>query len=567
MKTPYEKAAASRFWSTGVKDRINRDLNFDLPSLLDAIEDDSVISAAGSCFAQHIGQQLKKREFKFLTSAFSADRVESFGLGNIYTTKQMRQWLEFCLGERVWSEETVFYDNLGQIHDHLIPNLKPKSTISAISEKRILISKEIVSQLKKSNVFIFTCGLTEQWESQYEEAFAACPGTVAGEFDSKKHHFKNLSYRQIADDLISIEQLICRINPKIKFIYTVSPVPLTATAEDEHVLVATSFSKAKLRAAVGEHVKHSSISTYFPSYEIITHASKQDHRFENNLRSVSDSGVQSVMSHAFDEIRQANPQTQIIDADQNVEIECEEQKLESLNRARCSSKIENDVFLIGDSHMGRLAEAFSMLGKPIHGGQIMNGSGWTDEKLQISSETIFLPEESPDSVEIWELTFQRLAGCKGNAKIYTNIGFQTHRSIAFAANQSGVQHLNLLNVAEYFSKSQTRILEILTRLGEYGQVTFVEDPNCYSVVYTSSPAEQAYVENIRVNLPVYAAYMRQLSLMLGYGYKSKFHSILDEICEETGGVKSIFSTDSTHGSDLYYAKLCSKLISEDGLFE
>ena len=43
------------------------------------------------------GADMVERDYKFLVSTLSGDRTESFGLGNIYTTRQMKQWIEFFL--------------------------------------------------------------------------------------------------------------------------------------------------------------------------------------------------------------------------------------------------------------------------------------------------------------------------------------------------------------------------------------------------------------------------------------------------------------------------------------
>ena len=42
-----------------------------------------------------------------------------------------------------------------------------------------------------------------------------------------------------------------RRTPKLRILLTVSPVPLTATAGDDHVLLATTYSKSVLRAGRG----------------------------------------------------------------------------------------------------------------------------------------------------------------------------------------------------------------------------------------------------------------------------------------------------------------------------
>ena len=59
-------------------------------------------------------------------------------------------------------------------------------------------------------------------------------------------------------------------NRGLRFLLTVSPVPLTATNSGNHVLVATVDSKSRLRAVAGQLARTVSRVDYFPSYEIIS---------------------------------------------------------------------------------------------------------------------------------------------------------------------------------------------------------------------------------------------------------------------------------------------------------
>ena len=202
----------------------------------------------------------------------------------------MKQWIEFFLGTREWSDKTFFEDNKNLFHDYLLPHLPSVSSKAQLLDRRVKVGDEFISHISVADVFIFTCGLTEQWVTRCDETLTICPGTVVGKYDPEQHYFINLDFSDILHDLSKIEEYILKLNPGINFIYTVSPVPLTATAEEEHVLVSTCFSKSKLRAAVGEHVRKSKKSEYFPSYELITHSNLGDWRFESNLRSVSSNG-------------------------------------------------------------------------------------------------------------------------------------------------------------------------------------------------------------------------------------------------------------------------------------
>ena len=84
-----------------------------------------------------------------------------------------------------------------------------------------------------------------------------------------------------------------------RVLLTVSRVPLTATATDNHVLVATMESKSILRAVAAETIEDRSFIDYFPSYEIINSPVYRGSFFEPNQRSVNHHGVDHVMNMFF----------------------------------------------------------------------------------------------------------------------------------------------------------------------------------------------------------------------------------------------------------------------------
>ena len=62
----------------------------------------------------------------------------------------------------------------------------------------------------------------------------------------------NFRVTQVLGDIREAFDFVRDRNPRIRFLITVSPVPLVATAEDRHVLVSTVYSKSVLRAVCGE---------------------------------------------------------------------------------------------------------------------------------------------------------------------------------------------------------------------------------------------------------------------------------------------------------------------------
>ena len=368
---PYLDGKKESFWSSGVRASLENYQKVSIDNLFYLIKRDTTVSAAGSCFAQHIGKNLLKRKYKFILSQYSKNKFQSFGLGNIYTARQLRQWLEFCNKTRHWSKNTFFKDANDKFFDYLIPEREPVNSLDILNKNRDKIAEEIISNLCETDVFIFTCGLTEACQTSTGEVLAIAPGTLFGTYDPMTFQFINFDYVEVRNELMEIEKCIVQINPQVKFIYTVSPVPLTATSMPEHVLIANNYSKSTLRAAVGDHVKSSQKSFYFPSYELITHNTLGDWRFEKNLRSVAEKGVEFVMRHGFGEKKEGenvvNPKTEL---NENREIHCEEEKIETLNRIKKSNSDCSEIFLIGDSHFGKYAKYLDKFGVNLMEGKL-----------------------------------------------------------------------------------------------------------------------------------------------------------------------------------------------------
>jgi hypothetical protein len=105
----------------------------------------------------------------------------------------------------------------------------------------------------------------------------------------------NFTVGEIIEDLQSLVGLFLKKNPQARILLTVSPVPLIATHQKQHVLEATTYSKSALRTAAGEVANFNANVAYFPSYEIITGSYSRGRYFAEDLRRVTDEGVHHVM--------------------------------------------------------------------------------------------------------------------------------------------------------------------------------------------------------------------------------------------------------------------------------
>lgn len=311
MSHPYRDAPADRFWRKAVAlPGIATDPVTPLPFRISPTDR---IMTAGSCFAQHISRHLRKSGFDFLVTepahpllpdavaeAFHYGRFTA-RYGNIYTARQLLQLLHRAEG-RLKPLDGAWKEDDGRWIDPLRPLIHPGgfASLEELERDRTQHLVAVMQAFERLDVLVFTLGLTESWVAAMDgTVYPACPGTAGGRFDASLHHFHNQSAGEVIADLTDFINGLRRINPRARVILTVSPVPLVATATDRHVLQATSYSKAVLRVAAESVAITLPDVAYFPSYEIITGPQARGHYFADDLRSVTDEGVDRVMNLFF----------------------------------------------------------------------------------------------------------------------------------------------------------------------------------------------------------------------------------------------------------------------------
>jgi len=344
MEHPYVGLPDRAYWRTGVASKNHLEIG-DLYRKKFDINPTDAVATAGSCFAQHIGRQMVERGFSFrdfepAPSYMREEVAPSFGykmysarFGNIYTARQLKQLFLRSLGEfkpleKYWEKDDRYYDPFR-------PSIEPHGYGSP--DELLVVQAGHLTAVREmfltSDVFVFTLGLTEGWISKQDGAvYPTCPGTVAGSFDAKKYEFHSFTYPEILEDFEFIIERTRLINSNLKFVLTVSPVPLTATASGDHILSANSYSKSVLRAIAGDLSRKYDFIDYFPSYEIIAAASSRGMFYEPNMRSVTKSGVKHVMSYFFSEhkvseVSMAKSEPLLLKSAS--EVICDEEKLDA----------------------------------------------------------------------------------------------------------------------------------------------------------------------------------------------------------------------------------------------
>ncbi len=310
---PYRSLPASNFWSRAVATPGAHEVD-PMTGAPFMITQADQVGTMGSCFAQHLSRFLQRSGLNYFVPE-GGEQDQGYGVfsaryGNVYTVRQAVQLFDRAYGafaplDEVWRSGDRWVDPFR-------PQVEPggfatQTDVLADRERHLAAVREVFEQ---SSVLVFTLGLTEGWRDRRDGAmYPVVPGASGGEFDPDRHEFVNFTAAEVTEDLLVFIDRVRSVNPGVRFLLTVSPVPLIATYTDKHVLTATTYSKSVLRVAAAEAERARPDVVYFPSYEVITSVAAGNGYYEDDLRSVSDRGVAHVMrvfSRHFLELAEAS---------------------------------------------------------------------------------------------------------------------------------------------------------------------------------------------------------------------------------------------------------------------
>jgi hypothetical protein len=307
LTNPYSDLPDSQFW--------RRAVSVVEPHLIDPIVGPKFkitrqdrVATAGSCFAQHLSKNLAAIGFNYFVaetgSHLSVDdrRRRNFSVfsaryGNIYTVRQALQLFREAFGSYA-RQECVWQRDDGRYVDAFRPTVEPEGYESP---QDVLAAREehldhVRRVFLESQIFVLTLGMTEGWiHRSGGDLYPLAPGVAAGRFHPQIHEFVNFRVDEVIADLNTLLTELKRVNPDVRVLLTVSPVPLAATFEPRHVLVSTAFSKSVLRVAAGVAADRYAWVDYFPAYEIITGNFNMGRYFDEDRRGIQAAGVRHVM--------------------------------------------------------------------------------------------------------------------------------------------------------------------------------------------------------------------------------------------------------------------------------
>ena len=247
----------------------------------------------GSCFARNVEVLLDKHGFNLPVFSetidqniyHSAPHFPHTAL-NKYNPHSMALEILRAVGEFKPEDEGLISFGDGKWFDPQMSFTKlcDESLVRETREKLNNIIKELLT----SNVLILTLGLTETWfDANTGIIFNNSIASVAPYLRNSLKLF-NSRPQETYDILVFALKKLKEINPELKVIVTVSPVPLTQTFLSQDVISANTYSKASLRVAAQMLYEDLSFVDYYPSYEMVTNSPRNLSWQEDQIHVTSD---------------------------------------------------------------------------------------------------------------------------------------------------------------------------------------------------------------------------------------------------------------------------------------
>lgn len=236
-------------------------LDFKPKAFPEKIAHEQNIFLAGSCFTEHIGAKLEQHKFNILQNPN----------GILFNTASLSQSIINYIDEKIYTAEELFHFNeLWTSWDH---HSKFSSIAKEICLQQINDSQAAAHNfLKTADWAILTLGsafvyeLTE--EKQKGRIVANCHKLPASSFTKRL-----LGLEEVLTQLDGLIYRLKKFNPKLKIIFTISPVRHLREG-----LIENNRSKATLIQAVHQVVDKFAGLYYFPAYELVID-DLRDYRF------------------------------------------------------------------------------------------------------------------------------------------------------------------------------------------------------------------------------------------------------------------------------------------------
>ena len=230
------------------------------PQKFNQIDYNSEIFFLGSCFSENIGDKFEY--FKFQSSVNP--------LGILFHPLAIENLITRSINKDYYSEDEIV------CHNEQWSSLDAHSRLNSSTKEEVLTNlnnalDQTHKQLDESTHITITLGTSWVYRHIASDRIVA----NCHKLPQKQFLKELLSVEEITQSLEAIISLVRSINPKVNFIFTVSPV--------RHIkdgFVENTQSKSHLIAAIHNVVESRKQQYYFPSYEIMMDELR-DYRFYN----------------------------------------------------------------------------------------------------------------------------------------------------------------------------------------------------------------------------------------------------------------------------------------------
>lgn len=200
----------------------------------------SKVLTIGSCFANNLGQELKKQGIETTSLTMPSN------LQNVFSIESFFKWV------------------VKDIDDDKMCWQETNGNVYSPDESRI----EFLNDIKKSDMIVITLGLSEVWKDKKTGLifWRAVPKEI---YDESRHDFYLASVDETCISIERIIDLILEANTECKIVITLSPVPLSATFRGKSCITSDCVSKSILRVAIDTTCSKFNFIKYWPSYEYV----------------------------------------------------------------------------------------------------------------------------------------------------------------------------------------------------------------------------------------------------------------------------------------------------------
>ena len=240
----------------------------------------SKIFGIGSCFAENMGAKFDFYKFQ--------NHVNPFGI--IFNLVSICKIIERVVTNKFFTDTDVFYyENRWHCFEVHSKNSYENREILLGNLNKILTETRIF--LQQSTHIILTLGTSWVYENiDNEKVVANCYKLPQKQFVKKL-----ISTEDTTDYIKKIIFLIQSINPKVNFIFTVSPVRHIKDGFFEN-----NVSKGILMQAIFEVIKDDFAINYFPSYEIVIDELRDYRFFEADMLHPNQIAIDYIWERFYD---------------------------------------------------------------------------------------------------------------------------------------------------------------------------------------------------------------------------------------------------------------------------